>query len=627
MNARHKEKTPRIFLLIAILALLSSPCNLTGVGPSAQPTTPPASETPAPAPATPADDWARVKASGILRVGTAADYPPFSYYDTGGQIVGFDIALIKELARRLGVTPEISDFAFDGLLDATVIDQVDVAIAALSVTLERINQVDFTSFYYVGSDGILARSDSPITEINSPQDMAGQRVAVQRGSIYEDWVKQNLVENGIIRADRLFSYDMVQNAVRDLQESRVDLVMMDLLPAKKLVGEGVKLVGEGQVPQRFAMALRQGSSLTAELNRVLAEAQVDGTVDKLIAEYLKFSSEPAVATLAPPTAVFLTPIPPPVTAVPPACINGMAFVADLNYDDRNMTNPPLLQPGQPFTKSWRVRNSGTCNWDPSFFLRFVRGNVPAAQMNGQPVPVPAVIVPGATVDLSVNLIAPANPGIYQGFWQMSAPNGAFFGQTIWVGISVAGAPPTQPGKPFVQNFVASPASILSGQCTQLAWAVTGSISLIDLQRNGSLLWSNLPFTGNYSDCPAMSGVYTYVLTANGPGGSTWAQVQVQVGSVQPTPPSRPVIYAFQADPAQVLIGQCTTLSWNSAFGTSVQLYSGRTLIAGGLESSGSMSNCPNRTGPLTYHLVVRSPAGEARESVKIFVGDAGIQPR
>ncbi|OGO32795.1 MAG: hypothetical protein A2Z16_03700 [Chloroflexi bacterium RBG_16_54_18] len=616
------KKTQPLYFLILILAVVITSCSPAASEPTQVPPdtqAPPMVESPTSALA---DDWAAVQASGVLRVGTAADYPPFSFFDSTGQMDGFDIALIVELAKRLGVTPQISDFAFDGLLDAQALNQVDVSIAALSITLDRMNRVDFTNLYFSGVDGILARLDSPITKVDSPADMTGQRIAVQRGTVYEDWVIVNLVDAGIITANQLFSYDKTENAVRDLKESRVDLVLMDLLPAEKAAESGVKLVGEGLIPQQFAMAVRKGSTLTAQLNRVLAEALVDGTVNALIETYLKIKPTGAVTTPLP-----ATPIPDYTTPVPPACVYGMAYVADLSYDDQNMTNPPLLQPGQSFTKSWRIRNTGTCNWDPAFFLRFVRGNVPAAQMNGQPVPVPAVITPGATVDMSVNLIAPSAPGTYQGFWQMSAPNGTFFGQTIWVGITVPGAQPTQASKPFIQNFAASPVNILTGECSQLAWIVTGSISRIDLQRNGSLLWGSVPFTGNYSDCLAVAGIYTYVLTAVGPGGSIWAQAQVQVSSGQPPPPIQPVIYQFYAEPSQVLIGGCTTLFWDSASGTSIQLFSGDVPIASNLPASGSQSNCPNRTGPLTYRLLVRNAAGVARASFQIFVDDSGVSPR
>ena len=116
---------------------------------------------------------------------------------------------------------------------------------------------------------------------------------------------------------------------------------------------------------------------------------------------------------------------PPVTA----CVDGMAWVADLTFDDKNMTSPPVIPPGQSFTKSWRVRNSGTCTWDSRYVLAYDHGNVPAAQMGGQPVAVRGTVAPGQTYDFSVNLTAPTTPGVYQGFWQMRNPAGTPFGET------------------------------------------------------------------------------------------------------------------------------------------------------------------------------------------------------
>jgi len=83
------------------------------------------------------DAWPRIQAAGKMVVGTAADYPPFAYYNGGFQLDGFDIALMREIGQRLGVDVEIKDMAFDGLGGALLLNQIDVAIAALSVTPER----------------------------------------------------------------------------------------------------------------------------------------------------------------------------------------------------------------------------------------------------------------------------------------------------------------------------------------------------------------------------------------------------------------------------------------------------------------------------------------------------------
>ena len=141
-----------------------------------------------------------------------------------------------------------------------------------------------------------------------------------------------------------------------------------------------------------------------------------------------------------------------------------------------MTAPPVLQPGQAFTKGWRFRNSGNCNWAASFFLGFAFGNVPAAQMGGQPTPVGRVVAPGATIDINVNLVAPSQPGTYQGFWQMNDASGTPFGERVWVGITVPVNPhPPRPPTDTVPgiSFTANPTSITQGQCTTFNWNVQG----------------------------------------------------------------------------------------------------------------------------------------------------------
>ena len=62
------------------------------------------------------DDLARVKAAGKIMVGTSADYEPFEFYSSNFSLDGFDIVLMRELGKRMGVEVEFNDFAFDGLL-------------------------------------------------------------------------------------------------------------------------------------------------------------------------------------------------------------------------------------------------------------------------------------------------------------------------------------------------------------------------------------------------------------------------------------------------------------------------------------------------------------------------------
>jgi polar amino acid transport system substrate-binding protein len=176
----------RYVLLWALLAIL---VGLSSVPVTAQ--TQPATATPAPA-----NDWARVKQAGKIVVGVAANYPPFEFYNSSYQLDGFDIALMRELAKRMGVQVEFQDFAFDGLLDALRVGQIDLAIAAISATPDRLQLVDFSNVYYFSSDAALVRVDFS-KPLRSPVDFKGLKIGVERGSTFNAWAQQNIVDQGL----------------------------------------------------------------------------------------------------------------------------------------------------------------------------------------------------------------------------------------------------------------------------------------------------------------------------------------------------------------------------------------------------------------------------------------------
>jgi hypothetical protein len=100
--------------------------------------------------------------------------------------------------------------------------------------------------------------------------------------------------------------------------------------------------------------------------------------------------------------------------------------------------------GSPFTKTWRIKNEGTCTWTTAYRLIFVAGT-PMNTPNW--IALPGAVQPGQTMDLSVNLVAPATPGRYEGYWMLQTPAGTVFGvgrgsdQPVWVKIRVNSALP------------------------------------------------------------------------------------------------------------------------------------------------------------------------------------------
>jgi hypothetical protein len=108
---------------------------------------------------------------------------------------------------------------------------------------------------------------------------------------------------------------------------------------------------------------------------------------------------------------------------------GLAFVSDVTIPD----NTPVTA-GQSFTKTWKVRNAGSCAWDAGFKFGFTGGE----QMGGTTVTLPAAVAAGATYDISVPMTAPNKSGTLRGNWRMSTAAGQFFGDEVYVQVVVGG---------------------------------------------------------------------------------------------------------------------------------------------------------------------------------------------
>ena len=156
--------------------------------------------------------------------------------------------------------------------------------------------VDFTQTYYVGEDGILAAPDSDISAVGTKADVANRRVGVVRGTVYESWLRQNLIKTGQMPERNLHVYLRPDDAVRELGEGTIDLVVLDREPALTYAAQGLaKLVGQSQYTQNFAIPVRKGSTLLPHLNQALAAALADGTVAGLIEQYLNIDAGRPVA--------------------------------------------------------------------------------------------------------------------------------------------------------------------------------------------------------------------------------------------------------------------------------------------------------------------------------------------
>jgi hypothetical protein len=161
---------------------------------------------------------------------------------------------------------------------------------------------------------------------------------------------------------------------------------------------------------------------------------------------------PVQETLGVPTSQPSDTVVPSVTPKPKPC-NAAMFIADITYEDNTKVDP-----GDTFTKTWRLENVGTCTWNSSYRLVYDHGDKMGAANSVQLTN--SAIAPGMTVDASIELIAPDDGGTYQGYFLLRSGDGQMFGinataiDPFWVLIKVPNptAVPEQKAEIEITNF-------------------------------------------------------------------------------------------------------------------------------------------------------------------------------
>ena len=218
---------------------------------------------------------------GVLTVGSNLTFPPFEMVDDNGTPDGFDVKLIEAIAEKLGLTVEWQDMEF-GALVAAIGTKIDCSIAAMTITDERKQTVDFADPYFDAVQYIVMKSDA---EIKTADDLKGLTIGVQMGTT-GDYAAQE-IEGATVQA-----YDKAVYAVNDLLNGKVDCVIVDQGPAKVFEanneGKVVAVSGAdfGFEVEQYGIALPKGSPLVDQFNTALKELKEDGTYDALYEEYI-----------------------------------------------------------------------------------------------------------------------------------------------------------------------------------------------------------------------------------------------------------------------------------------------------------------------------------------------------
>lgn len=236
-----------------------------------------------------ADDVTGSMKGVTIKVGTSGLFGPFSYYDTDGTtLIGYDLDMLKDIQDILGFDIDGGVQAMDySALTASVAEgKLDVAAAALCATDERKKVMNFSKTYCDSGQMVMINKDND-EGITGVDDLAGKKVAVEKGTASHMYAQKNLADSTIE------VHDTITTAYESLEQKKVDAVIQDgpgcAFYIKTTDGTKLETVGDefnqGQAP--YAIAYNKDFAYQDQFNAALQMLQDDGTLDKLYEKWCK----------------------------------------------------------------------------------------------------------------------------------------------------------------------------------------------------------------------------------------------------------------------------------------------------------------------------------------------------
>lgn len=216
---------------------------------------------------------------GTLTMATNAYFPPYEYYD-GDTIVGIDAEIAKAIADKLGLELVIEDMEFDSIITAVSTGKADIGLAGMTVTEERLQNINFSTSYAKGVQVVIVPEGSDIATLD---DLQGKMIGVQlatTGDIYA---------SGDFGEDHVDKYNKGNDAVMALVQGKVDAVIIDNEPAKAYVeaNDGLKILDTEYAVEDYAACIsKDNEALLVAVDAALAELTADGTLQAIVDKYV-----------------------------------------------------------------------------------------------------------------------------------------------------------------------------------------------------------------------------------------------------------------------------------------------------------------------------------------------------
>ncbi|MBL8521096.1 MAG: ABC transporter substrate-binding protein [Betaproteobacteria bacterium] len=226
-----------------------------------------------------------------LKVGVEGAYPPFSEAKAGGKVEGFDIDIANALCEQMKAQCSFVQLDFDALIPALTAKKIDAIIASMSITEERLKQIDFSDKYYHTPTRLVIKTGSAITP--TPDGLKGKKLGVQRGTTHDKFVSVTFAQSDIQR------YANQEDSFKDLAAGKLDAVLVDTVNAswgffKTPAGKGFSFAGQVYLDPKFfgygaGVGVRKADAeLRAKFNEAIAAIRKDGTYKKINDKYFDF---------------------------------------------------------------------------------------------------------------------------------------------------------------------------------------------------------------------------------------------------------------------------------------------------------------------------------------------------
>lgn len=221
-----------------------------------------------------------------LVVATDTNFKPFSYKDSTGTYVGFDVELWDAVAKEMDLDYKLQPMDFNGIIPGLQSGNVDVAVAGMSVKADREEVIDFCFPYYKAGLVILVPANN--TDVKGIEDLEGKVVATKLATSSVDYLRSNA------NLKELKQFPNISDAFMELQAGGCDAVFFDLPPLQDFAnnaGKGqVKVVGPLYMGHYYAMAVPQGSPHREAIDRGILRLMENGTYDTIYRKW--FGEDP-----------------------------------------------------------------------------------------------------------------------------------------------------------------------------------------------------------------------------------------------------------------------------------------------------------------------------------------------